>query len=229
MELSALSATEAGGGTPGPTAAGAPVAQRDASQGLASAAPPVATAYSAPASPGAAAPVPTVAAHVGALHPGPVSHGAAVAPFAHPVAHPPAPLDAHPLAWLLALAFSSLVVPLALRPLRRLVTLRHLRDSLWPETIDQRISNLWQLALVGLRDAGWHAAAGEQPLALARRAAVPGAETCAVVLERTRHGARLETTDLDVMRDAAQTAYRAARRRAGRVARALSWLRWPLV
>jgi hypothetical protein len=118
---------------------------------------------------------------------------------------------------------------LALRPLRRLVTLRHLREPFWPEHVDQRVSNLWQLVLVGLRDAGCHALPGEQPFALARRADLPGTHTCAVVLERTRHGVRLEPTDLAAMRDAAVTAYRAARRRTGILARTLSWLRWPLV
>jgi hypothetical protein len=139
-----------------------------------------------------------------------------------------ATIELNPLAWLMPLALSALVVQLAMRPLRRVVTLSHLREPLWREAIDQRVSNLWQLVLVGLRDAGWHAAPGEQPLALARRAALPGAETCALVLERTRHGVRLEPGDLDHMREAARTAYHAARTRVGLVARMLSWLRWPL-
>ena len=40
-----------------------------------------------------------------------------------------------------------------LRCYRRLLALRHLRRPFWPETVDQRVSNLWQLMLVGLRDA----------------------------------------------------------------------------
>ena len=83
--------------------------------------------------------------------------------------------------------------------------------------------------LVGLRDAGWHAAPGEPPDELARRVALPGAATCAQVLERTRHGARLDAGDVEAMKDAARSVYRAARRRGGVLARALSWLRWPLV
>jgi len=140
-----------------------------------------------------------------------------------------AAIEAHPVQWLLALVVSGLFVQLATRPLRRAVTLRHLRASLWPEPVDQKVSNLWQLVLVGLRDAGWHAAPGEQPLSLAHRANVPGVETCAQVLDRARHGVRLDAVDLDAMLEAARTAYRASRRRVGVLTRALSWLRWPLV
>jgi hypothetical protein len=167
-------------------------------------------------------PTPTPVAHAG--HP-PAKHPPADASPPHAVAT----FDVHPLPFLLSVVVAALLVQLAMRPLRRAVTLAHLEAPIFPEPVDQRVSNLWQLVLVGLRDAGWHPAAGEQPLALARRAALPGAETCALVLERTRHGIRIDATDLTSMRAAAGTAYHAARRRIGRVARALSWLRWPLV
>jgi hypothetical protein len=149
-----------------------------------------------------------------------------------PVAAPPGiarSVDVHPVQWLLALAACGLLVQLLLRPLRRLVTLWHLRESIWPEPADQRVSNLWQLVLVGLRDAGWRVAPGEQPRELARRVDLPGAEVCSEVLERTRHGARVDATDLESMKRAASAVYRDSRMRVGRLARALSWLRWPLV
>jgi len=137
--------------------------------------------------------------------------------------------EGHPLAWILSLAASVLALELLLRPLRRLVTLRHLRSALWPETVDQRVSNLWQFALIGLRDAGFHPAPGEQPEALAARVDLPGMQACALVLERARHGVRVDAEDLELMKREAISAYQAARHRVGRAARALAWLRWPLV
>jgi hypothetical protein len=229
VELSPLAAGDGDGAASQPSPAGAPPGQGDAAQALSS------TAQQPPTSPAAPAPSP-----VPAPPPTPQVHASAppvVIPPSRPApahAHP-APavvtrgIEVHPLQGLLALVLSALLVQVALRPIRRMVTLRHLREALWAEPVDQRVSNLWQLVLVGLRDAGWHPAPGEQPLALARRAALPGMETCAMVLERTRHGARLDATDLEGMRGAAQTAYRAARQRIHRLARALSWLRWPLV
>jgi hypothetical protein len=184
---------------------------------------------SAPTSPGATPGLQSTPSHVNASPPNLLTSGPPPAAGPHPVPHHEPPIDPRPLPWLFALALSGLLVQIVLRPLRRFVTLQHLRESLWSESIDQRASNLWQLVLVGLRDAGWHAAPGEQPLALARRADVPGADMCAIVLERARHGSRLETRDLQAMTDAAQVAYHAARQRTGRMARALSWLRWPLV
>jgi hypothetical protein len=141
----------------------------------------------------------------------------------------PAPVDHPPFAWMVALVLAGLLGPLALRPLRRLVTLRHLRRPIWSEPVDQRVSNLWQLALVGLRDLGIRAVPGEQPQELARRAGLDGMGTCATVLERVRHGVRVETGDLEAMERAAQVVYEGARRRAGGLARAAGWLRWPLV
>lgn len=151
----------------------------------------------------------------------------------HPVGGAPlratGSLDIRALPWLLALVASALLVQLLLRPLRRLVTLRHLRRPLWPEPVDQRVSNLWQLVLVGLRDAGWRARPGEPADELAQRVRMPGVDTCAQVLDRTRHGVRVDAADLDAMTNAAGEVYRASRERVGWLARALSWLRWPLV
>jgi hypothetical protein len=135
----------------------------------------------------------------------------------------------NPAAMLLTLLACGLVLHLTMRPLRRLLTVRHLRSALWPESVDQRVSNLWQLALVGLRDAGWQVAPGEQPQELARRVGVPGLESCATVLDRARHGVRVDADDLSQMGRDASSVYEKARRRVGWIARAAGWLRWPLV
>jgi hypothetical protein len=132
------------------------------------------------------------------------------------------------LAFAVVAAVVSQVVRLGLRPLRRLVTLRHLRRPFWDETVAQRVSNAWQLALVGLRDAGWRTGPGEPPRDLARRARVDGLDRCATILERARHGVGLDTGDLAEMQTSADTAYRAARTGIGGLPRLFAWLRWPL-
>jgi hypothetical protein len=135
------------------------------------------------------------------------------------------------LPWLLVLAAVALVfqgVVLALHPLRRLLTLRHLRRPFWDETIDQRVSNAWQLALVGLRDAGWRPESSEAPRELAARVGVDGVERCAVILERARHGLGLDAEDLADMTASADAAYHSARSQLGGFARAIAWIRWPL-
>jgi hypothetical protein len=135
------------------------------------------------------------------------------------------------LPWLVALAAGALIfqlVGLALRPVRRLVTLRHLRRPFWDETIDQRVSNSWQLALVGLRDAGWRHGSGEAPRELAARVGIDGVERCATILERARHGVGIDAEDVSDMQASADAAYRSARGRISGFARAAAWLRWPL-
>ncbi len=141
----------------------------------------------------------------------------------------PVPASDPPYAWLVGVALATLLAQLSLRPLRRFVTLRHLRRPLWAEPTDQRVSNLWQLALVGLRDLGWRVAPGEQPHELARRTGVEGLGACATVLERVRHGVRVDAGDLETMERAAQSAYDATQRSAGWAGRAAGWMRWPLV
>jgi len=136
------------------------------------------------------------------------------------------------LHWIAVLVLAALmmqIIALALRPLRRLVVLRHLRRPFWTETVDQRVSNAWQLVLVGLRDAGWRPSAAESPRELAKRVEIDGVETCATILDRTRHGIRIDREDLDEMVASASTAYRGSRKRLGLGARLFSWLRWPLV
>jgi hypothetical protein len=133
------------------------------------------------------------------------------------------------LAWLATLMAAWLALQLVLRPLRRAVMLLHLEHPLYPEPVDQRVSNLWQLVLIGLSDAGWVVAPGEQPQELARRVSLPGMEVCAGVLERARHGLRVDGADLTAMSEAARVVYRAARNGIGPLLRAASWLRWPLV
>ena len=129
---------------------------------------------------------------------------------------------------LLVGAAAFVTATLTLRPLRRAVALRHLRRPCWAETLEQRVSNLWQLALVGLRDAGFCVRAGEQPEELARRVRVDGVGQCASVLERARHGLGLDDGDLVAMAAAAELAYRAARTRLSIFARAAAATRWPL-
>jgi hypothetical protein len=129
---------------------------------------------------------------------------------------------------LLVAAAAFVTATLTLRPLRRAITLRHLRTPYWAETLEQRVSNLWQLTLVGLRDAGFCARAGEQPEELARRVRVDGVGDCAQVLERARHGLGLDDGDLAAMAEAAELAYRAARTRLSVLARAAAAVRWPL-
>lgn len=162
--------------------------------------------------------------------PHPAAAPTVMAPM-RPVPHHP-PADASGLLrlilTLLVGAAAFVVVTLTLRPLRRAVTLRHLRRPYWAETLEQRVSNLWQLALVGLRDAGFCARAGEQPEELARRVRVDGVGDCASVLERARHGLGLDDGDLAAMARAADLAYRAARTRLSVFARAASAIRWPL-
>lgn len=133
------------------------------------------------------------------------------------------------LVLLVAAAFFVQLVSLGLRPLRRALVLRHLRRPFWKETVDQRVSNAWQLVLIGLRDAGWRADGSEAPRELAHRAGVEGVEQCATILDRTRHGIRIDREDLDTMVDTADAAYRSARGQIGAVSRAVTWLRWPLV
>jgi len=163
-------------------------------------------------------------------------------PAHHPVAAPAvkAPMRAAPHApadasglirWLLTLlvgAAAFVVATMTLRPLRRAIALRHLRRPYWAETLEQRVSNFWQLALVGLRDAGFRAHAGEQPEELARRVRVDGVSACASVLERARHGLGLDEGELARMSEAADLAYRAARARLSFFARAAAAVRWPL-
>jgi hypothetical protein len=133
------------------------------------------------------------------------------------------------VAVLVGALFAAQLFSLLLRPVRRALVLRHLRRPFWTETVDQRVSNAWQLVLVGLRDAGWRADGGEAPRELAKRVGVTGVEDCATILDRARHGIRIDREDLDKMASSADTAYRGARTKVGRVARAISWLRWPLV
>jgi hypothetical protein len=205
-------------------AAVAPFAPAAATSGPAAVAP----SASAPA---AGAPVPATAAV-----------GSAVASW--PAAAPPLPARAPArsrsaarahgpavLPWLAALAVAALIfqlIGLALRPVRRLLLLRHLRRPFWDETLDQRVSNAWQLVLVGLRDAGWRAGAGEAPRELAARAGLDGVERCATILERARHGMGIDAEDLADMHTAADAAYGSARRALGRYARIVTWIRWPL-
>lgn len=128
----------------------------------------------------------------------------------------------------LALVLSFVTLRFLARIARRRVVLRHLEDPYWNESLDQRISNHWQRMLIGLRDAGIVPKHDEQPLVFARRIGIEGATKCATILERARHGVRVDLSDVDEMRAAATKVYEAARERAGVAARAAAALRWPL-
>lgn len=126
-------------------------------------------------------------------------------------------------------ALAALLLVVLLRPLRRVLHLAHLRRPFWPESADQRVANLWSLASIGLRDAGWYAATGEGPMAFARRTGSRDVEACALVLERSRHGLGAHADDVARMEEAAARAYAAARAPLGLATRALTWFRWPLL
>ena len=135
------------------------------------------------------------------------------------------------LRWIILLITAALLSQVArfvLRPVRRAVTLRHLRRPLWRETVDQRISNHWQMILVGLRDAGWRTTSSEAPREFARRVDLAGVEPAAQILERARHGIGIDAADLAQMGENADTAYHSARKPLGLLARLFAWLRWPL-
>ena len=139
-----------------------------------------------------------------------------------------ASLVLHWAAILLGTLLLSQVIALVLRPVRRAIALRHLERPFWDETVDQRVSNAWQLALIGLRDGGWRTSAHESPVALAKRVNVPGLERCATILERTRHGIGIDHDDLAEMTASAVAVYRGARAHASPFARTVAWVRWPL-
>lgn len=211
------------GSTAVPSAPGGPPTTTAQPQAPASAAPIAAAPSAAPVAPSAprASSPETPAGRPARLGRTPAASSAAI------IVPSGTRLDA--LAWGLALALSFTVVQQVTRPLRRLLVLRHLERPIWPETVDQRVSNLWQMMLVGLRDAGFQTAPGEQPQELARRIGIEGMKTCATVLERARHGVRVDGADLEAMESAARAVYHAARGKIGVAARAASWLRWPLV
>ncbi len=163
--------------------------------------------------------------------PQPARHTAPTPAAAQP--HDPAssgtgPSIFHWLVMLLAGVLVFQVVSLALRPVRRLIALRHLRRPFWDETVDQRVSNSWQLALIGLRDAGWRSTSGEAPREFARRVGVDGLERCATILERAQHGIGIDAEDLSQMSTSADSAYHSARGRISPVSRTIAWIRWPL-
>lgn len=154
------------------------------------------------------------------------------APGEAPQIRAPSHATSFVLQWAAILTASLLmiqIVALVLRPVRRAIALRHFAQPFWDETVAQRVSNAWQLALVGLRDAGWRTSSHESPAAFAKRVKVDGLDRCATILERARHGIGIDRDDLADMTTSAETAYRSARAQATPAARAVSWMRWPLV
>ena len=133
-----------------------------------------------------------------------------------------------PWPWIFVAAFAGVVGHVLLRMLRRTVTLAHLARPFWKEPVDQRISNHWQRMLIGLRDAGIQETRDESPSAFARRVGIEGMDACATILERVRHGVRIEEHDLENMASGASAVFAKAHERAGLSGRAAAWLRWPL-
>ena len=157
----------------------------------------------------------------------PAMHGA-YAPYTPKTRYAPRDEDNDTnIPWGTAIAFglAGFGAHLMMRVARRQLRLRHLARPFWPSSIDQRVSNLWERMLIGLRDAGIQPRTGEQPQALAKRVGLPGMETCATILERVRHGVRLEQADLDSMQAASSSAFVAARAKAGVIARAAAIVR----
>jgi len=155
-------------------------------------------------------------------------HATALSPAVVLAPQRAAPPSQTPWRAALALCFGGVALHLALRVMRRQLTLRHLARPFWRETLDQRVSNHWQRMLIGLRDAGIHPRSDEQPQALAKRVGIEGMSTCATILERVRHGLRVDATDLAAMDSAAAAVYSAARAKAGATARAAALVRSPL-
>jgi hypothetical protein len=152
-----------------------------------------------------------------------------VAPKVTPPPAIAAPPDAGPpWTWLLSVLLGGVALHLGARAARRALTLRHLARPFWPEPVDQRISNQWQRMLIGLRDAGIQARANEQPQAFARRVGINGMKACATILERVRHGVRVDASDLASMDAAASAVYRTSREQAGLAGRVAGSFRWPL-
>lgn len=175
-----------------------------------------------------ATPPPTVVDHPWAITPTPAPAPASSFRPHRSLAGGVGPNLLHWITVLIAAAMLFQLTALGLRPLRRWITLRHLRRPFWDETIDQRVSNSWQLALIGLRDAGWRSTSSEAPREFAQRAGVEGLERCATILERARHGVAIDAGDLSEMATSADTAYRSARNTLGPVARTIASIRWPL-
>ena len=199
--------------------------------------PPVAPVVSAPVAPPAppvvspAAPKKLVAEPAAGVVATKAARTAGAAPEAivlQPAAAPPAMLGVPPWKTVLVTLAGALALRAFVRALRRKLTLRHLARPFWAETLDQRISNHWERVLIGLRDAGIHATDDEQPEALAKRVGIDGMETCATILERVRHGVRVDAEDLAAMDAAAGAVYRTAQQKAGFTGRAAALVRWPL-
>jgi len=142
---------------------------------------------------------------------------------------PIAPPDGTLFGRALGVALLAFLSYLGVRPLRRWVTLKHLRRPLWRQSINEEISNGWQWILISLRDAGWEALPEERPRAFARRVAIEEVLDGATVLERARHGVRVSDADAVAMCAAARRVQSTVRAHLGRSARVVSWFRWPLV
>lgn len=159
----------------------------------------------------------------------PTTHAAEVSGEAStPDPGAPIPISSPPWRVIVGLFFLIPLTLVAWRSLRRALTLRHFERPFWPETVPQQISNQWQRALIGLRDAGILPKPNEQPHAFAKRVGIDAMTECATILERVRHGVRVEEGDLETMSKASRDVYRTSRARAGLAGRLAGSVRWPL-
>lgn len=111
---------------------------------------------------------------------------------------------------MLTLAILALLgVLIAYRPLKRLATVRHLRDPLWQVSPTTRIEQGWRLVEIAMGDVGVFPHPGEDAAGLARRARpvldalspveVHGLEDAAEVADRVRFGLGVGPDDVLTM------------------------------
>jgi hypothetical protein len=119
---------------------------------------------------------------------------------------------------MLTVAFLAMLgMMIAWRPLRRLFTVRHLKDPYWEVPATTRVEQSWRLVEIALGDAGVHPLPGEDAAGLARRAGpvlrqlspveVHGMEDAAEVADRVRFGLGVSPKDVEVIERFARWAY----------------------
>ncbi len=109
-----------------------------------------------------------------------------------------------------AMLLFALLIAAFWRPVRRTLTVRHLREPLWQVPATTRIENGWRLVEIALGDVGIFPRPGEDAAGLARRAApalrklspveVHGLEEAAEVADRIRFGLWVGPEDAATMR-----------------------------
>jgi hypothetical protein len=105
------------------------------------------------------------------------------------------------------------------RPVRRLLTIRHLRDPFWTVSATKRIENGWRMVEIAMGDAGVPPRPGEPAVSLVTRAGpmlkklkagkveVHGLEDAAMVRDRIAYGLGVGPEDVALMNHVADWAY----------------------